>query len=63
MEKEKVNMRKKLIKGAIGLAVGVLLGFIYYRVVGCGTGTCPITSSPINTMVYGGISGFLIGFL
>jgi len=40
---------------------GGVLGFAYYKVVGCRTGACPITSSPIISTLYGAVLGFLLG--
>ena len=45
------------------LIVGSVLGFIYYREVGCVTGTCPIASSPWKMTAYGAFVGFLIGLM
>lgn len=42
-----------------GVLIGGFLGFIYYKVVGCSTGTCPITSKPLNTILYGAVMGLL----
>ena len=39
---------------------GSLLGFLYYRFVGCRTGTCPITSNPYVSSVYGAVMGYLM---
>lgn len=44
----------------IGAAAGALLGYFYYKKVGCATGTCPITSKPLNSMLYGAVIGFMI---
>ena len=44
----------------ITVAVGGLWGFGYYRLVGCSTGTCPITSNPWISTFYGATMGFLI---
>lgn len=49
------------IKMIIGLVIGGGLGFLYYKKVGCASGTCPITSSPIASSVYGGLMGLMIG--
>lgn len=48
-----------MIKLLIGIAVGAALGFAYYRFVGCSTGTCPITSNPYSSMIYGAVMGGL----
>lgn len=44
----------------IGIAVGAILGYGYYHFVGCNSGTCAITSNPINSTLYGAIFGALI---
>ncbi|MCS7049225.1 MAG: DUF6132 family protein [Verrucomicrobiae bacterium] len=49
-----------MIKILIGIVVGGLLGFGYYRLVGCATGTCPLTSHPVISTVYGMILGGLV---
>ncbi len=55
---------KKLLKNnilvIIGLVIGAIAGFLYYKQIGCASGTCTITSSPINSTVYGAIMGSLI---
>jgi len=32
-------------------------GFLFYRLVGCKSGTCPITRSPWLSTIYGAILG------
>jgi hypothetical protein len=44
----------------LGVIIGGLAGFLYYRFVGCKSGSCAITSNPYNSMVAGGIFGFLM---
>ena len=44
----------------VGIIVGALGGYIYYAKVGCMTGTCPITSDPTNSMLYGALMGYLL---
>ena len=44
----------------VGPIVGALGGYIYYVKVGCLSGTCPITSDPTNSMLYGAVMGFLL---
>ena len=44
----------------VGIVVGGLLGYGYYRLVGCSTGTCPITSNPWISTLYGAAMGFMI---
>ena len=40
-----------------GVLVGVAGGYLYWQQIGCVTGTCPITSSPINSSLYGAMMG------
>ena len=54
------NFIKKYKLGLIGLVLGGILGYAYYHFIGCNTGTCAITSKPINSSVYGMVMGYLI---
>ena len=49
-----------MIKVLIGIAAGALLGFLYYRIVGCATGTCPITRNPYTSTLYGAFLGAVV---
>jgi phage shock protein E len=44
----------------IGVALGALAGYLYYYYVGCASGTCAITSKPINSTLYGAMMGGLL---
>jgi hypothetical protein len=44
----------------IGLAAGAMGGYLYYYYVGCVSGTCPITSRPLNSTLYGAVMGGLL---
>lgn len=44
----------------IGAAVGAIAGYIYYQQIGCSTGTCMITSKPLNSTVYFAVMGALV---
>jgi len=48
------------MKFVIGLIVGGIAGYVYHRLVGCPTGTCPITSNPRISTLYGAGMGLLI---
>lgn len=43
----------------IGIVVGAAGGYAYYAFVGCAGGSCAITSSPVNSTIYGAIMGAL----
>ena len=47
----------------IGASVGAVGGFLYYYLVGCQSGTCPITSNPYISIAYGARMGYLISDL
>lgn len=49
-----------MVQYIIGGIVGAVLGYLYYRFVGCDSGSCPITSNPIASILYGGVLGLLI---
>lgn len=44
----------------IGLLIGALAGYLYYYFVGCASGTCAITSKPLNSTLYGAMMGALL---
>jgi Family of unknown function (DUF6132) len=44
----------------IGITLGAIAGFLYWNFVGCSSGTCMITSKPMNSTVYGGLMGYLL---
>jgi uncharacterized membrane protein YdjX (TVP38/TMEM64 family) len=48
---------KLIIAGAL---IGAIGGFIYWKYVGCLTGTCAITSSPVNSTIYFSFMGALL---
>ncbi|MFS0491186.1 hypothetical protein PIECOFPK_02283 [Mycovorax composti] len=52
-------IRKNLLT-IIGIPLGALSGFLYWKFVGCNTGTCAITSNPLNSTLYGSVMGGLV---
>ncbi len=44
----------------IGITLGAIAGFLYWNYVGCESGTCAITSKPINSTLYGALMGYLV---
>ncbi|HNV71258.1 MAG TPA: DUF6132 family protein [Candidatus Ozemobacteraceae bacterium] len=47
---------------AIAPATGAVLGFLYYKFIGCATGACPITSNPVISTLYGALIGLALSF-
>lgn len=43
-----------------GIAVGAIAGYSYYHFIGCTSGSCPITSQPLNSTAYGAVLGALL---
>ena len=54
---------KKWIRPALFTLGGVFAGVGYYYFVGCSTGSCPITASPVRTMVYTAVIGLLLSVI
>jgi hypothetical protein len=52
--------RTKMITLIVGIVIGAALGFGYYKLVGCASGTCLITSNPFISTLYGAVMGALI---
>jgi hypothetical protein len=59
-------MKEKILKfipltAIIGLVAGAIGGYIYYIKIGCASGTCPLTSNPYLTIIWGAAMGYLVG--
>jgi hypothetical protein len=52
--------KKVIIITSVGVVVGAIAGYAYYYYVGCASGTCAITSKPLNSSLYGGLMGGLL---
>ncbi|WP_367754048.1 DUF6132 family protein [Flavobacterium sp. WC2430] len=52
--------KKAIILTVIGIGIGAIAGYLYYYFIGCASGTCAITSKPLNSTLYGSLMGGLI---
>ena len=59
LQKKQMNKKAILVTG-IGVVVGLIAGYLYYQQIGCESGTCAITSKPLNSTLYGGLMGGLL---
>ena len=44
----------------LGIIAGAIGGYLYYHFIGCASGTCSITSKPLNSTLYGAMMGGLL---
>jgi hypothetical protein len=51
---------KSWMIGGLGIVIGALSGYLYWYFVGCASESCAITSSPVNSTLYGGVMGFVL---
>ncbi len=51
---------KKYLLTLIGVAIGAVAGYLYWKFIGCSTGSCAITSNPLNSTLYGAAMGGLL---
>lgn len=49
-----------MLRLVLGVVIGGGLGFAFYKLVGCSSGACPLTSNPIISTIYGSIVGALL---
>ncbi len=58
------NTHKRKVRRMLHLAVSIIgggaLGYAYYRFIGCASGTCPISSNPYISTIYGAVMGYLV---
>jgi hypothetical protein len=52
--------KKSILIIGLGVTVGAIGGYAYYHFVGCASGTCAITSKPLNSTLYGSLMGGLL---
>jgi hypothetical protein len=54
------DLIKKNKKSLLGILLGTIAGFLYWKFIGCANGTCMITSKPMNSSLYGALMGYLV---
>ena len=59
-EKSKPIYKRIPLIPLIGVVVGAIGGYIYYIEIGCVSGTCPLTSNPWTSMIWGAAMGYLV---
>jgi hypothetical protein len=52
--------KKAIFITGIGAIIGAITGYLYYKYVGCSSGTCRITSKPLNSTLYFALIGGLL---
>lgn len=52
--------KKAILITGLGILIGAIAGYCYYFYVGCSSGTCAITSKPLNSSLYGSLMGGLV---
>jgi len=53
---------KATTKVLLGSILGGVLGFLYYYFIGCRSGSCPITSNPYISILFGIIAGIILAY-
>jgi len=53
-------MKNRWIKKGLFLTGGAVAGYAYYYFIGCHTGACPITGSPVVSTLYGALIGGIL---
>jgi hypothetical protein len=48
-----------IVRIALSVAIGGVLGFGYHKLVGCRTGACPLIATPLRSILYGSSLGLL----
>ncbi len=54
------SLIQKNILYILGAVIGAVGGFMYWKWIGCASGTCKITSSPVNSTLYFSLLGSLV---
>jgi hypothetical protein len=55
-----IKKNLKYIIYSFGIIIGALGGFLYWKYVGCASGSCPLQSNATFMTIYGAIAGVLL---
>ena len=55
-------LKHRFFRLGLGIVAGALVGLIYWKFVGCHSGTCPLTSNPYKTVGIYAIMGGLLTY-
>ncbi|MBS1487530.1 MAG: hypothetical protein JST43_08055 [Bacteroidetes bacterium] len=53
-------MIKRFALEITGVLIGSASGWMYWKYIGCTSGSCPITSNPVHSTLYGAVMGVLL---
>lgn len=51
--------KKAILITRLGVMVGAIARYLYYSYIGYASGTCTITSKPLNSTLYGSLMGVM----
>jgi len=57
---KRVLLSRAFLRPLIGVVAGGLLGYLFYLLVGCSSGTCSITSTPLGSTIIGALFGLFV---
>ncbi|MBN2523731.1 MAG: hypothetical protein JXB24_10695 [Bacteroidales bacterium] len=52
---------KKYLLTIVVTTIGIVGGYLYWRFIGCNSGSCPITANWYTSVIAGGLIGYLVG--
>jgi len=57
---KKYLFSRAFLKPFIGVLAGGILGFVYYYFIGCTSGNCAITGTPLGSITMGALLGLFL---
>lgn len=58
-----VKNKVRILLWVLGALIGAAGGYLYYVKIGCNSGSCPITSNPWISTLWGAVMGYLLADL